>query len=71
MVDRLILEKIEADEAKKQAQQEMMAYVKKQEECEQEFTRSLQSVQVQLSQEWLHTVRKKLGKNNKELTSLF
>lgn len=41
-----MLEKMEEDEAKKKARQEMMAYSKKQEVCEEEFTNSLRSVQV-------------------------
>lgn len=46
---RLILEKLEEDEAKGKAQQEMLACVKKQEDCEKEFTQSMSTVQVQSS----------------------
>lgn len=42
---RLILEKLEEDEAKTKAQQEMLAFVKKQEEGQREFTQSMNTVQ--------------------------
>lgn len=45
---RLILEKLEEDETKTKAQQEMLACVKNQEECQKEFTESIDAVQVQL-----------------------
>uniref|UniRef100_A0A8C9YQ44 NID domain-containing protein n=1 Tax=Sander lucioperca TaxID=283035 RepID=A0A8C9YQ44_SANLU len=43
---RLILEKLEEDEAKAKAQQEMLAYVKKQEECQKDFSQSMDAVQL-------------------------
>ncbi len=46
---RLILEKLEEDDAKTKAQQEMLAYVRKQEECQKEFTQGMNTVQVQSS----------------------
>ncbi|XP_068428738.1 N-myc-interactor [Clinocottus analis] len=45
---RLILEKLEEDEAKAKAQQEMLAYLKKQEECQKEFTQSMNTVKDEL-----------------------
>ena len=48
MKTRLILEKLEEDEAKTKAKQEMLACVKNQEECQKEFTESMNAVQVQL-----------------------
>lgn len=47
MKARLILEKLEEDEAKTKAQQEMFACVKKQEDCQKEFSQSMNAVQVQ------------------------
>nr|XP_020462298.1 N-myc-interactor [Monopterus albus] len=41
---RLIVEKLEEDEAKEKAKQEMMALVQKQEECRKEFSQSLIAV---------------------------
>ncbi|XP_074514366.1 N-myc-interactor [Sebastes fasciatus] len=55
---RLILEKLEEDEAKAKAQQEMMACVKKQEECQKEFSQSMNAVQDEIQ---------KLGKGKQEL----
>ena len=46
---RLILEKLEEDDAKSKAQQEMSVCIEKQEECQKEFTRSFNALQVQLS----------------------
>ncbi|KAF0025995.1 hypothetical protein F2P81_020732 [Scophthalmus maximus] len=45
---RLIVEKLEEDEAKDKAKQEMIAWVKKQDECQKEFTQSMGSVQGEL-----------------------
>uniref|UniRef100_A0A3P8U6P0 NID domain-containing protein n=1 Tax=Amphiprion percula TaxID=161767 RepID=A0A3P8U6P0_AMPPE len=45
MKARLILEKLEEDEIKTKAQQEMMACVKKQDECQEAFTQSMSRVQ--------------------------
>lgn len=45
---KLILEKLDEDEAKAEAQQEMLACVKKQEESQKEFTQSMNTVTVQL-----------------------
>ncbi|KAM7406811.1 hypothetical protein PAMA_002839 [Pampus argenteus] len=42
---RLTLEKLEEDEAKTKAQQEMFACVKNQQECQKEFTESMKAVQ--------------------------
>ncbi|XP_054470939.1 N-myc-interactor isoform X2 [Anoplopoma fimbria] len=47
---RLILEKLEEDEAKGNAQQEMLAYLKRQEECQKEFTQSRSAVQEEILQ---------------------
>ncbi|KAF1382223.1 hypothetical protein PFLUV_G00141450 [Perca fluviatilis] len=47
---RLILEKLEEDDAKAQAQQEMLAYVKKQEECQKDFSQSMDAVQDEIRQ---------------------
>ncbi|KAA8578511.1 hypothetical protein FQN60_012563 [Etheostoma spectabile] len=47
---RLILEKLEEDEAKVKAQQEMLAYVKQQEECQKDFNESMNAVQDQIRQ---------------------
>ncbi|XP_078119189.1 N-myc-interactor [Sander vitreus] len=47
---RLILEKLEEDDAKAKAQQEMLAYVKKQEECQKDFSQSMDAVQDQILQ---------------------
>ncbi|KAI3355944.1 hypothetical protein L3Q82_004495 [Scortum barcoo] len=55
---RLILEKLEEDEAKTKAQQEMSAYVKRQEECQKEFTQSMTTVQDEIL---------KLGKRKQDL----
>ncbi|XP_034741084.1 N-myc-interactor [Etheostoma cragini] len=44
---RLILEKLEEDEAKAKAQQEMLAYFKQQEECQKDFNQSMNAVQEQ------------------------
>lgn len=65
---RLILEKLEEDDAKTKAQQQMFAYVKRHEECQEEFTQSLNAVQVQSSLEHLQAVGNKLDENNKEIT---
>ncbi|KAK9538145.1 hypothetical protein VZT92_005698 [Zoarces viviparus] len=45
---RLILEKLEEDEAKEKAKQEMMAHVKKQEECQKEFKLNMSTVQEEI-----------------------
>ncbi|XP_031725870.1 N-myc-interactor [Anarrhichthys ocellatus] len=45
---RLILEKLEEDEAKEKAKQEMMAHVKKQEECQKEFKLNMNTVQEEI-----------------------
>lgn len=42
-----MLEKLEEDDAKTKAQQEMLACVEKQEECQKEFTQSVNAMQVQ------------------------
>lgn len=42
---RLILEKLEEDEAKEAAKKDMMAFLKKQEDCKTEFTQSRSAVQ--------------------------
>ncbi|XP_049450830.1 N-myc-interactor [Epinephelus fuscoguttatus] len=55
---RLILEKLEEDEAKTKAQQEMMACVKKQEKCQNEFTQGMDEVQEEIL---------KLGKRRQDL----
>ncbi|TDH07250.1 hypothetical protein EPR50_G00121600 [Perca flavescens] len=47
---RLLLEKLEEDEAKAKAQVEMMAYVKKQEECQKDFSQSMDALQDQIQQ---------------------
>lgn len=46
---RLILEKLEEDDAKTKAQQEMVVCIEKQEDSQKEFTRSTNALQVQLS----------------------
>lgn len=61
---KLILEKFEEDDARTKAQQEMFAYAKKQEECQDEFAQSMKTMQVQLSLKQLQ----KLDQNNKKLT---
>lgn len=43
---RILLEKMEADDAKTNAQQEMMALAKKQESCQKDFKQQLDMVQV-------------------------
>lgn len=48
MKARLILEKLEEDEVKTKAQQEMMACVKKQQECQKDFTQSMNKVQEEI-----------------------
>lgn len=55
---RLILEKLEEDEAKTKAQQEMFACVKKQEDCQKEFSQSMNAVQDEIQ---------KLGKHKADL----
>lgn len=55
---RLILEKLEEDETKTKAQQEMLACVKNQEECQKEFTESIDAVQDEIL---------KLGKRKHDL----
>ncbi|XP_044073644.1 N-myc-interactor [Siniperca chuatsi] len=55
---RLILEKLEEEEAKMKAQQEMFACVEKQEECQKEFTQSMNAVQDEIL---------KLGKRRQDL----
>ncbi|XP_071340791.1 N-myc-interactor isoform X2 [Trachinotus anak] len=47
---RLIVEKLEEDEAKEEAKKEMMAWVKKQDECRRDFTQSLSSVQDEIGE---------------------
>ncbi|XP_068581310.1 N-myc-interactor [Cebidichthys violaceus] len=47
---RLILEKLEEDEAKAKAKQEMLAHLKKGEECQKEFTQSIKTVQEEVLQ---------------------
>lgn len=68
---RLILEKLEEDDAKTKAQQQMFAYVKRHEECQEEFIQSLNAMQVQSSLEHLQAVGNKLDENNKEITFFF
>ncbi|XP_035533114.1 N-myc-interactor [Morone saxatilis] len=55
---RLILEKLDQDEAKSQAQQEMFACVKKQEESQKEYTKSMNALQEEIL---------KLGKRKQDL----
>ncbi|XP_051259277.1 N-myc-interactor isoform X1 [Dicentrarchus labrax] len=55
---RLILEKLEQDEAKSQAQQEMFACVTKQEESQKEYTKSMNALQEKIL---------KLGKRKQDL----
>ncbi|KAM4561310.1 N-myc-interactor isoform 2-T2 [Fundulus diaphanus] len=43
---RMVLEKLEEDEAKKKAQHEMIAYVQKQESCQKQFRQQLDIVQI-------------------------
>nr|XP_040057196.1 N-myc-interactor isoform X1 [Gasterosteus aculeatus aculeatus] len=45
---RMILEKLEEDEAKSKAQQELVAHGKKQEECQKESTERINAVQVEI-----------------------
>ncbi|XP_075937174.1 N-myc-interactor [Anarhichas minor] len=45
---RLILEKLEEDEAKEKAKQEMMAHLKKQQECQKEFQLNMNTVQEEI-----------------------
>ncbi|XP_041806380.1 N-myc-interactor [Chelmon rostratus] len=47
---RLMLEKLEEDDAKTKAQQEMLACVEKQEECQKEFTQSVNAMQDKILQ---------------------
>lgn len=61
--DRLILKKMEEDDAKTKAQQEMMTYVKMQEKCKEEFSQSMNAVQVQ-SLQHLVAFGKKLEMNS-------
>lgn len=46
MKSRLILESLEEDEAKKEAQEEMLACMKQQESLKEEFTQNMKEVQV-------------------------
>jgi len=46
---RLILEKLEECDSKSKAQQEMMACLKKQENCKKEFDQSMDTVKVHAS----------------------
>nr|XP_046260294.1 N-myc-interactor isoform X2 [Scatophagus argus] len=55
---RLILEKLEEDDTKIKAQQEMLTYVQKQEECQKAFAQSINSVQDKI---------RKLGKCKQDL----
>lgn len=56
------MEKLEQDEAKTKAQQEMMACSTKQEECQKEFLQSMNAVQVQLKSS-THNTYRVLGRN--------
>ncbi|XP_070831389.1 N-myc-interactor isoform X1 [Chaetodon trifascialis] len=55
---RLILEKLEEDDAKTKAQREMLASIEKQEECQKEFTQSITVIQDKIL---------KLNKNRQDL----
>lgn len=55
---RLILEKLEEDDAKSKAQQEMLVCIEKQDECQKEFTRSFNALQDEIL---------KLGKHRQDL----
>lgn len=67
MKDRLILKKMEEDDAKTKAQQQMMTYVKVQEKRKEEFSQSINAVQVRSLQHLL-AIGKKLEMitNNKD-----
>lgn len=45
---RLIMEKLEEDETKEKAKQEMLTWASKQDECRKEFTQSMSAMQVVL-----------------------
>lgn len=63
MKDRLILKKMEEDDAKTKAQQETMTYLKVQEKHKEEFSQSINAVQVQSLQHFL-AIGKKLEMNS-------
>lgn len=63
MKDRLMLKKLEEDDAKTKAQQEVMTYFKMQEKRKEEFSQSVKAVQVQSLQHLL-AIGKKLEMNS-------
>ncbi|MEQ2179292.1 hypothetical protein GOODEAATRI_023272 [Goodea atripinnis] len=66
---RMLLEKLEEGEAKANAQQEMMAYVKKQELCQKEFSQQLDIVQDEIQRLSKHKqdIQDKLSRCKAEL----
>ncbi|MEQ2216467.1 hypothetical protein XENOCAPTIV_016657, partial [Xenoophorus captivus] len=66
---RMLLEKLEEGEAKANAQQEMMAYVKKQELCQKEFIQQLDIVQDEIQRLSKHKqdIQDKLSRCKAEL----
>lgn len=62
--EKLILQKLEKEDAKTKAQQDMLTYAKRQEEYQEEFTQTIDAVQVQWSLEHLQGVDNKLDEVN-------